>query len=874
VSDIPGPLQAALSDRYRLERELGAGGMATVYLAEDLKHHRKVAVKVLRPDLAASLGSERFLREIEVAANLTHPHILPLHDSGAVAGFLYYVMPYIDGESLRARLNRVGELPVPEAVRILREVVDALACAHAQGVVHRDIKPDNVMLSGRHALVMDFGVAKAVSEATGRQTITTLGVAIGTPAYMAPEQVAADPHIDHRADIYAVGVLAYELLVGRPPFAGATPQQVLAAHVTTAPEPVDVHRPAVPASLAQLVMRCLEKKPADRPQTAEELLPVLDVLTTTSGSTTPVAVPTPKRRQVVPIAGLLLATLAGVWVVANRTATNAASSGRDATRSIAVLPFQNQGGGAENQAFTDGVQDDILTQLSKIGALQVTSRTSVQEYRNRTKSVKEIARELGVGAILDGGVQRSGNQVHVNVQLIDAGRDRHLWAESYDRALTAENIFAIQGDIAREVAGALRARLTPDEAARIAEAPTTNLEALDYYHRGNILVGQRGDPKSDSAAVRAFEGAVRADSTFGEAWAGLAIARSWLVRTGETRTATATREALHRAEALAPGKAETELAAGFYHYYAAGSYAEALRHFRAAERQRPSDATAIEGIGLILRRQGKWVESLSYLERATTLAPRDPGRLLTIAQSLFPLRRFDEAEQVLRRAMILSPDFEPAAAFLVITLAWGRGDTAAAWRLMESQAQPAPTPLSHLTRSLRARYRRDYRTAIAEQRAVLGSGARAFGNPLATLAELAYLSGDSVLVRVYADSLVHDAERTRRRIQSGEQVDVFGALEKAHEDIGLASALRGEPERAEREGRLGVIPLSRDAVEAFLPAQQLATIYVLTGNHAAAVAELRQLLAVPSFTTVRRLRLDPIFDPLRRDPAFQALLKE
>jgi serine/threonine protein kinase/tetratricopeptide (TPR) repeat protein len=848
--------------------------MATVYLAEDLKHHRKVAVKVLRPDLAASLGPERFLREIEVAANLTHPHILPLHDSGAVDGFLYYVMPFIDGESLRARLNRIGELPVPEAVRILREVVDALACAHAQGVVHRDIKPDNVMLSGRHALVMDFGVAKAVSEATGRQTITTLGVAIGTPAYMAPEQVAADPHIDHRADIYAVGVLAYELLVGRPPFTGATPQQVLAAHVTTAPEPVTAQRPAVPAPLAQLVMRCLEKKPADRPQTAEELLPVLDVLTTTSGSTTPVAARTTKRRQLVPVAVLVLAVLGAAWAVINRSGTTSSPGGRNATRSIAVLPFQNQGGSAENQAFTDGVQDDILTQLSKIGALQVTSRTSVQEYRNRTKSVKQIARELGVGAILEGGVQRSGNQVHVNVQLIDAGRDRHLWAESYDRALTPENIFAIQGDIARQVAAALRATLTPDEAARIAEAPTTSIKALDYYHRGNILLGQRGDPQSDSAAVHAFEDAVRADSTFGAAWAGLAIARSWLVRLGDTPTGTGTLTALQRAQALAPGKAETELAAGFYHYYAAGDYAEALRHFQAAERQRPSDANAIEGIGFILRRQGKWDESLRYLERATTLAPRDPGRLLGIAQSLFPLRRFDQAEQVLRRAMILSPDFEPATAFLVITLAWGRGDTAAAWRLMESQAKPKPTPLYHLTRSLRARYRRDYRTAIAEQRAVVGSGPRAFGNPLAALAELAYLSGNSGLVRVYADSLVHDAERTRRRIQSGEQVDVFGALAKTHADIGIASALRGERERAEREGRLGVIPLSRDAVEAFLPAHQLATTYVLTGNHAAAVTELRQLLAIPSNTTVCRLRLDPIFDPLRREPTFQALLKD
>ncbi len=280
-------LKAALGDRYTIEREIGAGGMATVYLAEDLKHDRKVAVKVLRPDLAAALGPDRFLREIKIAAQLHHPHILPLHDSGEADGFLYYVMPYEKGQSLRERLEREGELPVVEAVRLLRDVVDALAHAHERCVVHRDIKPDNVMQSGRHALVTDFGVAKAVSEATGRQQLTTAGVALGTPAYMAPEQAVADPHIDHRADIYAVGALAYELLTGRPPFTGATPQAVLSAHVTQVPDSVTKHREAVSPVLAQLVMKCLEKKPADRWQSAEELLPSLEAVMTSSVGITP-----------------------------------------------------------------------------------------------------------------------------------------------------------------------------------------------------------------------------------------------------------------------------------------------------------------------------------------------------------------------------------------------------------------------------------------------------------------------------------------------------------------------------------------------------------------------------------------------------------
>jgi serine/threonine-protein kinase len=309
-------LAAALADRYRLERELGQGGMATVWLAEDLRHRRKVAVKVLRPELATALGPDRFLREIEVAAQLHHPHILPLYGSGEADGFLFYVMPYEAGQSLRERLERETELPVRDVVRLLHDIADALSHAHQHGLVHRDIKPENVMLSGRHALVTDFGVAKAVSDATGRANLTTVGVALGTPVYMAPEQAMADPNIDHRADIYALGVLAYELLTGQPPFTGASPQAIIAAHVTQAPVPVSQIRTAVPPALAALVMRCLEKKPADRFQSAEELLPALEALGTPSGGTTPfetsryeAAAPRSRRRVAYAAGALVLLPL-------------------------------------------------------------------------------------------------------------------------------------------------------------------------------------------------------------------------------------------------------------------------------------------------------------------------------------------------------------------------------------------------------------------------------------------------------------------------------------------------------------------------------------------------------------------------------------
>jgi len=326
VSDTADRLSRALDGRYRIVREVGAGGMATVYLADDLRHNRQVALKVLRPELAATMGPERFFREIQVAARLQHPHILPLHDSGEADGFLFFVMPFVSGESLRARLDRIGELPVTDAVRILIEVADALSYSHSQGVVHRDIKPDNVMLSGRHALVTDFGVAKAVSEAAGESKVTTAGVALGTPAYMAPEQAVADPQIDHRVDLYALGVLGYELLTGRTPFQGLPPQQMLMAHVTEAPDPVRKYRDACTPELEAIIMRCLAKRAADRFQSADEVLHALEPLVASSGGITPTqsrpastaglpAEPVRKRVPAVAFIGSGVAILASLFVV-------------------------------------------------------------------------------------------------------------------------------------------------------------------------------------------------------------------------------------------------------------------------------------------------------------------------------------------------------------------------------------------------------------------------------------------------------------------------------------------------------------------------------------------------------------------------------
>ncbi len=422
-------LRSALGDRYRLIRELGAGGMATVYLAHDLRHDREVAVKVLRPELAATLGPQRFLQEIQIAARLTHPHILPLHDSGESGGFLFYVMPYIEGESLREKLGREGELPVTESVRILKEVTDALAYAHGHGVVHRDIKPENVMLSGRHALVTDFGVAKALHEATGRQRLTTAGVALGTPAYMAPEQAAADPHMDHRADIYAVGAMGYELLTGRPPFTGSSPQMVLAAHVTEQPRPVTDHRAAVPPAMAETIMRCLEKKPADRWQTAADLLAQFEALAATpSGGITPtttrpiaaVVIPSPSRRRRVTLAAaglaVTLAAAAGVWWYLSHRAPALVPD------RIVVAPFENRTGDPAQDGLDESIVEQLVAAAGGEGMEVVTAAAIETERAHPSESRAEIARHLasrtGAAVVVTGSYYKRPGGVEYRAELL------------------------------------------------------------------------------------------------------------------------------------------------------------------------------------------------------------------------------------------------------------------------------------------------------------------------------------------------------------------------------------------------------------------------------------------------------------------------
>ena len=533
MTDTLSRLVGALADRYRIERELGQGGMATVYLAEDLKHHRRVAVKVLRPELAATLGPERFAREIEVAARLQHPHILGLIDSGDAEGFFYYVMPYVEGETLRDRLSRGGELPVPEAVRLLGEIAEALATAHRAGVVHRDIKPENVMLSGRHAMVMDFGVAKAVTEASGDHQLTSAGVALGTPAYMAPEQATADPHMDGRVDIYAIGVMGYEMLTGAPPFSGLNPQQTLAAHVTRTPVPVGQQREGLPPGLEALVMRCLAKRPADRFQTADELVSALEPLAAPSGGITPtqtqpvsaVAVKRPARhRWMYAAAGAAVLVAIGLFLW--RPWSRAGARPLDADL-VAVLPFRTAGADPSVQYLRQGMVDLMQAKLTGEGGPRAADTRSVlAAVRDAGGSDAEdlsadaaaaVAKKVGAGRVLQGSIVGSSDHLVMNASLVAVPGGKTLTQTSV--AGPKDSLFVLIDRLTAQ----LLALGAGASAAQLSALTTTSLDALRAYLDG-VAAYRRGAFQN---ATPLLSHAVELDSTFALALSALVEADGW-----------------------------------------------------------------------------------------------------------------------------------------------------------------------------------------------------------------------------------------------------------------------------------------------------------------------------------------------------------
>jgi len=878
VPDLREQLQSGLADRYRLERELGRGGMATVFLAQDLKHDRPVAFKVLHAELAASLGPERFQREIRLAARLQHPHILSVYDSGETDSRLWFTMPFVEGESLRSRLDREKQLPVEAALRIAREAADALDYAHRHGVIHRDIKPENILLSEGHALVADFGIAKALSETTDR--LTNTGLAVGTPAYMSPEQAAGARDLDPRTDVYSLGLVLYEMLAGSVPFAGATPQAMIARRLMETPRPIRELRETVPEPVEHALATALARAPADRFATAAEFGRALEPAARTGTSPAPMSAPAgtvsvpaaPSRpRRSVPAAlafvlGLLVTATMGMllWQRSHRAVEDTGKG----PKYVAVLPFENLGS-PDEEYFADGVTDAVRGKLTGLPGLEVIASNSSSQYKRTAKTPQQIGQELGVQYLVVGKVRweksAGASRVQVSPELIQVSSGTARWQQPFNAAIT--DVFQVQADIAGNVAEALNVALGAGERQVLAQKPTQNLEAYDAFLKGEEIGGRLGDsdPAKLRQAIGYYEQAVALDSGFTAAWAELSRAHSILFYNGSTSEGgrAAALAAAQRAAAVGPDAAESHLAVGDYYNYVAGDYPRAVDEYSAGLRRSPASADLIAASGIVQQSLGHMDSALIYFQRAATIDPRAPTPARRLARALLWLRRYPEAREATDRGLAVAPDNRSLLQNRIM-VQLGQGDLAGAQALANSAKEEPTSWVAFL-----ANYWDLYWVLTKPQQdLLLRLTPRTFDdNRLAwslAKAQTYALRGDQAGTRAYADSAHQDGV---------EQLKLTPDDAQGHALLGVALAYMGRKADAMREGEraLAMVPISKDAYGGPYIQLQAVRIYILAGEAEKALDKLEPLLKVPFYVSPGWLKVDPTFDPLRKNPRFQKL---
>ncbi len=612
------PIATALADRYIVERELGRGGMATVYLAEEKKHGRKVAIKVLRPEITAALGSERFLREIGIAARLSHPHIVPLIDSGEAGGLLYYVQPHVPGGSLRERLTAERQLPLKDALRIAQEVGAGLDFAHRKGFVHRDVKPENILFADGHAVLADFGVARACCDAEEdtpevRELVTEVGLAVGTPEYMSPEQASGDMDLGTASDLYSLACVVYEMLAGAPPFAGANPRVIMAKHVTERVRSVRGVRPEVPVAVERALARALEKDPEQRFASTAE------------------------------------------FVTALREPDSAALLQSVVTRSIAVLPFVNASPDAENEYLSDGITDELIDALAKIAGLRVSSRTSVFALKGKPLDVRAVGALLGTSVVLEGTVRKAGDRLRITAQLTSTDDGRLLWSQRYDRQLV--DVFAIQDEIAATIVNTLRATMFAELSEHVPRRYTENINAYGLYLKGRFAWNKRTQD-GVAEAIRYFEQAIAEDPSYAPAYAGLADSyaldvdyRAIPVAESYTRAKDYARKALAIDESVPSAHASLAWSLFIYDW----NWEEAEHEFRRAIELNPRYASAHQWFAFLLSARGRHDAALLEGHTALELDPASVSARRGVGWMCHYARRYDLARDHLARAIEMNP---------------------------------------------------------------------------------------------------------------------------------------------------------------------------------------------------------------------------
>jgi serine/threonine protein kinase/Flp pilus assembly protein TadD len=864
---------------YELLEEVGRGGQGVVFRARQKSLNRTVALKVISLGQWASKEHlKRFRREAEAAASLDNPGIVPIYEVGERDGSCYFSMKFVEGGQLDEVVRR-APMSIRHAAELIAKVARTVHYAHEHGILHRDIKPGNILLDKKgEPHLTDFGLARLVeTESTVTRTLEVLG----TPSYMAPEQAAANnAQLTSATDVYGLGAVFYQLLTGHPPFAGGTTYETIKLLLETEPRQPRLLNPKIDRDLSTICLKCLEKDPQRRYSSALALAEDLEhwlkhepILAHRTGIST-------KARKWVrrkPAIAALVASLAALAAAMSWNVWKSQLISRPVTNGVAVLPFENLSRNPENAYFADGIQEEILTRLASIADLKVISRTSMQQYQGKPRNLREIARQLGVAHIVEGSVQKAADQVRVNVQLINAQTDSHLWADTYDRKLT--DIFSVESEIAKRIAESLEAKLTGREEQALVVIPTNNPEAYDAYLRG-LAFESRGYslPGSSSEIAGFYERAVQLDPNFALAWARLSRVDAFMdAEHGDPPRREAAKRALENAQKLAPNAPETLLAVGYYQYWVQRDFGLAKATFEHVSKTLPGSSEVRRALGRVVRHEGHWDQSIAYFEQALVLDPRNVELLMSAGLTCTMLRQFPAALKLFDRALDITPN-DPDVTAAKASVYQAQGNLPEAARLLTQITAQTPNGDTVFVKVDQLRLERNYGEALRLLQARLAQGY--FDSPLdkahdqVAIALTQYLAGDMAGAKLTAEAARNTFEPLCR--DQPDNADYAAELSQAYAAMGEKDSALEAAERAT------MLPHAKDAVWGPGLEENLAFIETIFGENSRAIATLTHLLHTPykivvygvTLITPALLRLDPIWDPLRSDPRFQKLCEE